>query len=110
MSKVCAAPTGYKGQRYEVSYLTGSNQREVAGWTNAPDGGGLRKMILAHPVWKQPRVKDLKPQLRTPAPRASGDCMCTCGKKYYDHPADYSQLFNGSPFLNVLCDGSYVKL
>jgi hypothetical protein len=44
--------------------------------------------------------------------RVSGDCICLiCGGKYYDHPNDMEQLdWQGSPFLNVLCDGTRVKL
>lgn len=38
--------------------------------------------------------------------RAGGDVVCEgCGRKYYDHPQDIDY-----PFLNVLCDGSLVKL
>lgn len=37
--------------------------------------------------------------------RSGGDCLCECGRKYYDHPQDADH-----PFLNVLCDGSVVKL
>ena len=38
--------------------------------------------------------------------RAGGDCCCVdCGRKYYDHPRDVEY-----EFLNVLCDGSVVKL
>ncbi len=37
---------------------------------------------------------------------ASGDCICQqCDRIYYDHPADVLE-----PFLNVLCDGTRVKL
>lgn len=41
-----------------------------------------------------------------PFERASGDCTCTvCGHLYYDHP-------QAVPFiwLQILCDGRYVKL
>ncbi len=38
--------------------------------------------------------------------RAGGDAACrSCGKAYYDHPQH-----GGFPFLNVLCDGTAVKL
>lgn len=38
--------------------------------------------------------------------RCGGDVICTdCGRKYYDHPQDLDH-----PYLNVLCDGSAVKL
>lgn len=44
--------------------------------------------------------------------RASGDCICdTCGKKYYSHPyATEARDRDGTPYLNVLCDGDIVKL
>ena len=44
--------------------------------------------------------------------RASGDCVCSCGKKYYDHPMDTTEIsaIDGKPFLHVLCDKSRVKL
>jgi hypothetical protein len=39
--------------------------------------------------------------------RAGGDCVCMhCGRKYYDHP----QARPDWPYLNLLCDGSLVKL
>jgi hypothetical protein len=39
--------------------------------------------------------------------RASGDCVCqTCGKLYYDHP----HLVEPYEFLNILCDGDFIKL
>ena len=38
--------------------------------------------------------------------RASGDCICPdCGLAYYDHPESVHY-----PYLNVLCDRSFVKL
>lgn len=37
--------------------------------------------------------------------RASGHCVCSCGKLYYDHPAH--PVFT---FLNVTCDGRLWKL
>lgn len=38
--------------------------------------------------------------------RAGGDCICPdCGRKYYDHPQEQEHAF-----LNLLCDGSVVKL
>lgn len=38
--------------------------------------------------------------------RCSGDVLCwDCGRKFYDHPQEIE-----FPFLNVLCDGSVVKL
>lgn len=44
-----------------------------------------------------------------PAPesiRASGSCLCqVCGKEYRMHPRHYPHLY-----LNILCDGSVVKL
>ena len=52
--------TGYKGQRYEVWAKDGSGFDFPVGWTNSPDGGGLRRMIESHPSWHSPRVLDLK--------------------------------------------------
>jgi hypothetical protein len=38
--------------------------------------------------------------------RCGGDVVCVdCGRKFYDHPQEKEH-----PFLNVLCDGSVVKL
>lgn len=38
--------------------------------------------------------------------RASGDCLCLdCGREYRRHSVDVDH-----PYLNVLCDGSVVKL
>lgn len=38
--------------------------------------------------------------------RCGGDVLCNdCGRKFYDHPQEKE-----FPFLNVLCDGSVVKL
>ncbi len=48
--------------------------------------------------------------------RASGDCVCSCGREYRKHKHDPTQLgppdHNGvpQPFLRVLCDGTRVKL
>ena len=44
--------------------------------------------------------------------RASGDCICdTCGKKYITHPyATEARDQDGTPYLNVLCNGDIVKL
>lgn len=43
--------------------------------------------------------------------RASGDKICTCGRKYYDHPMDEKVLdYAGQPFLHILCNGDRVKL
>ena len=55
----------------------------------------------------QPIARCEKQQLgRIDRDRCGGDCLCPdCGRKYYDHPKDID-----FPFLNVLCDGSVVKL
>lgn len=47
-----------------------------------------------------------------PFRRAGGDVLCSCGKKYYDHPMDELVLsaIDKRPFLNVLCNGDRVKL
>ena len=44
--------------------------------------------------------------------RASHMCVCkVCGKLYIDHPYVENWLDReGHPFLNVICDGSIVKL
>jgi hypothetical protein len=43
--------------------------------------------------------------------RASGDAICgNCGQPYKRHRFDYSELCDGVPYLNVLCDGTKVKL
>jgi hypothetical protein len=43
--------------------------------------------------------------------RASGDCVCDCGKDYYSHPyVTEARDQDGEPFLHVLCNGDIVKL
>lgn len=43
--------------------------------------------------------------------RASGDAICgNCGQPYKRHAFDYSELCDGVPYLNVICDGTKVKL
>ncbi len=43
--------------------------------------------------------------------RASGDCVCAwCGREYRKHPLDPYELYDGWPWLTVLCDGRRVKL
>jgi hypothetical protein len=37
--------------------------------------------------------------------RASGESVCSCGKKFSKHPS-----IQGYDWLNVLCDGTLVKL
>lgn len=43
---------------------------------------------------------------------ASGDCLCpVCQQEYAKHPADWRVIGYGNvPFLNILCDGTRVKL
>lgn len=42
--------------------------------------------------------------------RASGDALCAvCGKSYREHPSDRTILYDGCPFLTVLCDETRVK-
>jgi hypothetical protein len=51
---------GYKGQRYQVFAKDEAEDQEFeVGWTDAPDGGALVKMVNAHPSWHSPRVADL---------------------------------------------------
>lgn len=54
------------------------------------------------------------PVLKGPASgeRASGACVRDlCGHDFYSHPADWRVIGYGNvPFLNVLCDGTRVKL
>ena len=39
--------------------------------------------------------------------RASGDCICSeCGKLYYDHP----YFIEPYEWINVICNGDFVKL
>jgi hypothetical protein len=56
-------PTGYKGQKYEVSCLgfdvVDETKRHVVGWTNDPTGNGLVKMINLHPVLNSPEVREV---------------------------------------------------
>jgi hypothetical protein len=44
--------------------------------------------------------------------RASGECVCeTCGQLFFDHPDEWRRVgFGEVPFLNILCDGTLVKL
>lgn len=45
--------------------------------------------------------------------RAHSDAVCTsCGKPYWRHPYDPYEVdgWTGTPWLQVLCDGSRVKL
>jgi hypothetical protein len=42
---------------------------------------------------------------------ASGDVICkVCGNPYKRHVMDLKDTFQGNPYLNVLCDGTRVKL
>ena len=43
--------------------------------------------------------------------RAGGEVICQqCQQPYKRHPFDMSELYQGSPWLNILCDGTRVKL
>lgn len=43
--------------------------------------------------------------------RASGDAICAqCGNPFKRHPFVMTELYRGEPYLNVLCDGTRVKL
>ena len=110
MSKI--AEVGYKGQRYKVSATRIADGAPVQiGWTEKCDGGGLRRLIIAHPSLKQPVIEDMKPELRTEPRRSDGGRVCEdCGRMYGTHPQDFSQLLDGYPYLHVICNGDYVKL
>ena len=51
-------------------------------------------------------------EISNKAIRAGGDVVCSiCNKKYYDHPFIENCLDNeGRPYLNIICDGTIVKL
>lgn len=61
----------------------------------------LRKLLLAEP---EPPFQAWH-RRHTDWYRAGGDVLCSCGEKYYDHPADPEV-----PYLKILCDRSRVKL
>jgi hypothetical protein len=43
--------------------------------------------------------------------RAGGECVCAdCGRPYRKHPYTEDRDWQGTPFLNRLCDGRVVKL
>lgn len=43
--------------------------------------------------------------------RCGGGVTCEiCGKEYYDHKPEMNLLYDGYPFLTVLCNGERVKL
>jgi hypothetical protein len=44
--------------------------------------------------------------------RSNGECVCQiCGKLYREHELDKEILdWDGTPFLNILCNGERVKL
>ncbi len=44
--------------------------------------------------------------------RCSGECICDgCGQEFFKHPFEWRKVgFGNVPFLNILCDGTLVKL
>jgi hypothetical protein len=59
--------------------------------------------------------KNKKNNILSNAIRVDGNCICSlCGKKYSKHPFDYdflsSECLGNYPYLNILCDGTRVKL
>jgi len=43
--------------------------------------------------------------------RADGRCICKdCGLEYYKHPFTNHRDSNDYPWLNILCNGDFVKL
>jgi hypothetical protein len=63
-------------------------QMEYLGWEQYPD-------VIGNPAGE----------------RESGECLCECGKTFFEHPFDWRVIGYGNvPFLNILCDGRRVKL
>lgn len=56
-------------------------------------------------------MEDL-PQTNGDMDRASGEMICEkCGQEFFAHPLDWREIGYGNvPFLNILCDGTWVKL
>ncbi len=53
--------TGDEDQRYEVSYLNGTNKRCIIGWSETLDGAkSFAKGVDLHPVMHSPKIKDRK--------------------------------------------------
>ena len=66
---------------------------------------GVLKMFVHYVSKKKPRCLFCEAGIPKFV-RAAGNCICKeCGKKYSEHPEDPK-----SPYLNVLCDGTRVKL
>lgn len=67
--------------------------------------------------WMLKRSMEICAMTHLPIPigegeRCSGEMRCTqCGREYREHPEDWSVIGYGDrPFLNLLCDGTRVKL
>jgi len=61
----------------------------------------------------QERWQERQPEPEEDFIRAGGDVICPdCGQPYKKHPYSYAEadLFQGHPYLNVLCNGTKVKL
>jgi len=53
--------TGDRGQRYEVTFLDGMNQRCILGWAETSVGVmAMVECVRLHPVWNSPRIIDRK--------------------------------------------------
>lgn len=69
---------------------------------------GRRGLLHTMEVCGIAKLPDAKPDFD----RCAGDAICeVCGKEYRRHPCDWTKLGVGdAPFLNLLCDGTLVKL
>lgn len=74
--------------------------------------GEIERLILARSM-KHCGMVEYPPVVGDPnGLRADGSMICTrCNRDYFSHPMDWRVIGYGNvPFLNVLCDGSRVKL
>lgn len=73
--------------------------------------GWIEKYCLAK-CWEQCGLKAYPDHNGNDMDRCSGDMLCSiCGKEYRLHPMDWRVIGYGDvPFLNVICDGTRVKL
>ena len=79
---------------------------EVCVEFNTWERRALQKALFDCQMWSYPPVSG-----NPDGERASGQCLCMCGRQYAEHPTDWRVVgYNNRPFLNVLCDGRRVKL